>query len=235
MEIKKSPKADLEKNKSLNLLMGMVIALAILFVSFEWGETEIKVATSDGTAVVIDEEEIDATFQVEPPPPPPPPQEIPQEPEVIVEVDDEKQVDDLNMASMDDDAGKAQVATYVPPAVIIEDEEEYPEDYVWQNVEKMPQFPGGEAALFKWLSDNLVYPTIAAENGIQGTVNCQFTVNIDGTVVDIEVTRGRDPSLDKEAMRALKKLPKFEPGEQRGKKVRVKFNLPVRFRLQNTN
>ena len=235
MEIKKSSKADLEKNKSLNLLMGMVIALAILFVSFEWGEREIKVATSDGTGVVIDEEEIEATFQNEPPPPPPPPQEIPQEPEVIDVVDDDKQVDDLNITSTEDDAGKAQQAVYVPPTIIEQPEEEIPDDFVWENVEKMPQFPGGDVALQKWLYDNLVYPTIAAENGIQGRVSCQFTVNTDGTVVDIEIVRGRDPSLDKEAMRVLKKLPNFIPGEQRGKKVRVKFNLPVTFRLQNSN
>ena len=234
MEIKKNPRADLEKSKSLNLLMGMVLALAILFVGFEWGETDIKVATDDGSGVVIDEEEIDATFQVEPPPPPPPPQEIPQEPDVIVEVDDEKKVDDLVIQSTDDDASQAQVATYVPP-VVQKDDDEMPEDYIFLTVEQMPKFPGGETALLKWINDNMTYPQIALENGISGRISCQFTVNADGTVTDVEVTRGRDPSLDKEAIRVLKKLPKFEPGMQRGKPVRVKFQVPVTFRIQNQN
>ena len=234
MEIKKSPKADLEKNKSLNLLMGMVIALAILFVGFEWGETDIKVASNNLIADVISEEEIDATFQDEPPPPPPPPQDIPQELEVFDVVEDDVKTEDLSLATSEDDASKAQVATYVPP-VQKEEEPEVPDDFVFVTVEQMPEFPGGLPALMKWLNDNIVYPPMALENNIQGRISCQFTVNADGSVVDVEVIRGRDPSLDKEAIRVLKKLPKFQPGMQRGKPVRVKFQLPVIFRLQNQN
>jgi protein TonB len=96
----------------------------------------------------------------------------------------------------------------------------------------MPQFPGGENALMKWINDHMNYPTIAAENGISGRVNCTFVVNADGSVVDVEVVRGRDPYLDKEAVRVLKLLPKFKPGEQRGKPVRVKYNVPVYFQLR---
>ena len=106
------------------------------------------------------------------------------------------------------------------------------DDYVFITVEKMPEFPGGDAALLKWISENVNYPTIAAENGVQGRVNCTFVVNADGSVTDVSVVRGIDPNLDKEATRVLSKLPKFRPGEQRGKPVRVKYSVPVRFQLK---
>ena len=100
-------------------------------------------------------------------------------------------------------------------------------------VEKMPEFPGGQAALFKYLSENVKYPVIAQENGIQGRVICQFVVNTDGSIVNVEVVRsGGDASLDKEAVRVIKSMPKWHPGQQRGKPVRVKYTVPVNFKLQ---
>ena len=107
------------------------------------------------------------------------------------------------------------------------------EDVVFVVVEKMPEFPGGQQALFKYLSENVKYPVIAQENGIQGRVICQFVINRDGSIVDIEVVRsGGDPSLDKEAVRVIKSMPKWKPGMQRGKTVRVKYTVPVNFKLQ---
>ena len=100
-------------------------------------------------------------------------------------------------------------------------------------VETMPEFPGGQAELFKYLSENVKYPVIAQENGIQGRVICQFVVNKDGSIVDVEVVRsGGDASLDKEAVRVIKSMPKWKPGKQRGKAVRVKYTVPVNFKLQ---
>ena len=97
----------------------------------------------------------------------------------------------------------------------------------------MPEFPGGMAELRKYLAQNVKYPVIAQENGIQGRAICQFTVNQDGSIVEIEVVRtAGDPSLDKEAVRVIKSMPKWKPGEHRGKKVRVKYTLPIVFRLQ---
>ena len=97
----------------------------------------------------------------------------------------------------------------------------------------MPEFPGGQAELMKYLASNVKYPVIAQENGIQGRVICQFVVNKDGSIVDVEVVRsGGDPSLDKEAVRVIKSMPKWKPGKQRGKAVRVKYTVPVLFRLQ---
>ena len=107
------------------------------------------------------------------------------------------------------------------------------EDQVFISVEKMPEFPGGEVALLKYIADNVNYPIIAAKNGIQGRVTCTFVVNIDGSVTEVQVVRPNDQHLDAEAIRVLQILPKFNPGMQGGKPVRVKYSVPVRFRLNN--
>ena len=106
------------------------------------------------------------------------------------------------------------------------------EDVVYVAVEKMPEYPGGDTALLQYISENINYPVPAAQNGIQGRVSCVFTVNVDGSVSNVEVVRNIDPLLDKEAIRVLSTLPKFIPGEQRGKKVAVQYSIPVRFQLK---
>ena len=96
----------------------------------------------------------------------------------------------------------------------------------------MPEFPGGTEALIKFLQDNVTYPQIAKENNIEGRVLCQFVVEKDGTITDIQVVRsGGDASLDKEAVRVLRLMPKWKPGKQQGKPVRVKYTVPVNFKL----
>jgi len=104
---------------------------------------------------------------------------------------------------------------------------------VFTVVEKMPQFPGGDAALFKYLGENVRYPVKAQENGIQGRVICQYVVNEDGSVSDVSVVRGVEASLDAEAIRVISAMPKWTPGEQKGKAVAVKYTLPISFRLES--
>ena len=106
------------------------------------------------------------------------------------------------------------------------------ENKVFDIVEQQPLFPGGPAALMKYLSDHTKYPVVAQENGVQGRVTVQFVVNKDGSIVDAKVLRGVDPYLDKEAVRVIMGMPKWKPGMQRGKPVRVKYTVPVMFRLQ---
>ena len=114
-----------------------------------------------------------------------------------------------------------------------EEEEEPEEQTIFEVVEQMPEFPnGGMAGLMQYLSKNIKYPTIAQENGTQGRVTVQFVVNKDGSIVDAKVLRGVDPYLDKEAVRVIMGMPKWKPGMQRGKPVRVKYTVPVMFRLQ---
>ncbi len=224
MELKKSPKASLEDKKMLFVMMGLVMVLSLLYIGFEWTESEVKVYDSFDTNMLAEEEiEIVQTQQELPPPPPPP---VPDVVEVINIVEDDVIVESVEI-NTEDDKNK-EVVIQAPVAAPIEEED----NVVFQVVETMPSFPGGDAALFKFLGDNVKYPVIAQENGIQGRVICQFVVNKDGSIVDVEVVRPVDPSLDKEAIRVIKSMPKWSPGKQRGKSVRVKYTLPVNFKLQ---
>ena len=98
-------------------------------------------------------------------------------------------------------------------------------------VEQMPSFPGGQAALFQWLSSNIKYPVVAMENGVQGRVLVTFVVERDGSISEVKVSKSVDPSLDKEAVRVVSSMPKWTPGKQKGEAVRVKYTMPVTFRL----
>ena len=214
MEIKKSPKADLEGKKSTWLLIGYVFILALMFVAFEWTDRDKQVTTDTGiTDVVFEEEIIPITEQEQKQAPPPP--EAPKVEETTIQASEE--------------TGQAVEVKYVPVEV---EEEEPEEQQIFQVVEEMPEFPGGMAECLKFLGKNIKYPTISQENGVQGKVIVQFVVNKDGSIVDPVVVRSVDPYLDKEALRVIKTMPKWKPGKQRGKAVRVKYTVPVTFKLQ---
>ena len=121
---------------------------------------------------------------------------------------------------------KEDIAAPEPPKHVVE------ETKIFTVVEQMPMFPGGDAALMGYLRDNMHYPTVAAENGVQGRVVVGFVVERDGSITDVNVLRSVDPSLDREAMRVVKAMPKWTPGKQNGSAVRVKYQVPVTFRLQ---
>jgi protein TonB len=228
-EIKKTPRANIENQKDTAILMGMVLALALVFVAFEWSTQTTKLDASTVVQDVVAEEEIEITRR-DPTPPPPPPPPAPEAPEIIQVVDTKVETRiDINM---EDDQSKAQVQTYTPPPPPKAKEREEEEEEIFVVVENQPEFPGGQAAMMKFLSENIKYPVIAQENGIQGRVICNFVVERDGSITDVQVVRGVDPSLDKEAVRVIQSMPRWKPGMQRGKPVRVRFTLPVVFRLQ---
>ena len=229
MEIKKTPKADLENKKSTWLLVGYVIVLAFMFIAFEWTKRDIKIDTSQAiTDLVFEEEIIPITEQPEQAAPPPPPA-APPIAETLTIVEDDADVEETTIATSEE-TNQAVEIKYVPVAV---EEEEPEEQTIFEVVEQMPEFPnGGMAGLMQYLSKNIKYPTIAQENGTQGRVTVPFVVNRDGSIVDAKVLRGVDPYLDKEAIRVISSMPKWKPGMQRGKAVRVKYTVPVMFRLQ---
>lgn len=150
---------------------------------------------------------------------------------------DELKEDDRAIGQVNEDRGVDDIinAQEHKEAVVVEEVQEVPEDHVFEAVEQDPMFPGGTQALYEWLGKNLVYPPIAAENGVQGTVYVRFVVKKDGSVGEAQIMRSKDPELDKEALRVVKKLPKFIPGKMNGHSVNVWFTLPVKFRLQNAN
>ena len=121
---------------------------------------------------------------------------------------------------------KEEIPAPEPPKHVVE------ETKIFTVVEQMPMYPGGDAALMGYLRDNIHYPTVAAENGVQGRVVVGFVVERDGSITDVKILRGVDPSLDREAMRVVKNMPRWNPGKQNGSAVRVKYQVPVSFRLQ---
>lgn len=228
MEIKKSPKADLENKKMMAVLIGLVMALGIMYIAFEWSQNEITVYEEALQGPVeIDEEMVEVTFREETPPPPPPPQPETVLSDIIDIQDNEAEVETTDFNSEDDEDARVEIQAPIAPP-----EEEEEEQVIHIRVEKMPEFPGGQEALNRFLVRNIKYPLLAQENGIQGRVVCQFVVNSDGSIVDISVVRGVEESLDKEAIRVIKSMPKWTPGRQGGKSVRVKYTLPIRFKLQ---
>ena len=228
MEIKKSPKANLEDKRLTFVFMGLIVALAILYTAFEWTQREITVHEADNEDFLIEEEiQIDQTFQEETPPPPPEPEEVPDVIEEIKIVEDDVKTEEVNFSTED-----TKEAVEIKQVEFEEEEEEEEIEQIFLVVEEQPEFPGGMAKLMKYFSDNVRYPVVAAENGIQGRVICQFTVWRDGSIRDIVVLRGVDKSLDKEAVRLIENMPKWKPGKQRGKEVSCKFTVPVSFRLQ---
>ena len=226
MQLKKSPKASLEDKKFTYVLIGLVIVLSICYVAFEWTEKEVtKYEVTDTDFFFEEEIDIQQTSQETPPPPPPP---AVQEVEVLNVVEDDVETESIEINTEDDKDVEVVIA---PPVEAPVEEEE--EEVVFMVVESMPEFPGGQQALFKYLAENVKYPVIAQENGIQGRVICQFVVNKDGSIVDVVAVRSSgEPSLDKEAIRVIQSMPKWKPGKQRGKPVRVKYTVPVNFRLQ---
>ncbi|MDO9154217.1 MAG: energy transducer TonB [Paludibacter sp.] len=225
MDLKKSPNATLEDKKFLYLLMGLVMVLSLFYIGLEWTKSVTVYDITDAAGLVEEQIEIIQTAPELPPPPPPPAPEIV---EILNVVENDVEVAEIKINTEDDKDKGVVIIGPVSTGPAIEEED----NVVFQVVETMPSFPGGDAALFKFLNDNVKYPVIAQENGIQGRVICQFVVNRDGSIVDVEVVRSVDPSLDKEAIRVIKSMPNWSPGKQRGKSVRVKYTLPVNFRLQ---
>jgi len=225
MEIRKTPKADLENKKGYFMEIGLIIALLVVFGAFSMKSynkqtvNQLQVAVDDAP-----EEIIPITEQKVKPPPPPPPRQVTQ----IKIVEDDVQVeDDLDIDVEADD--NTEFEEYIPPET---DEEEVEEQQIFQVVENMPEFPGGRAALMKYLATNIKYPPYAKEAGIQGRVFINFVVEKDGSITAVKVLRGIGGGCDEEAVRVVKNMPKWKPGMQRGKPVRVSFNLPVKFTLQ---
>lgn len=226
METKKSKKADLESKRSLFLQFGLVIALGITLTAFNINDSVKSVETLGQLEdVEVDDEIIPITRdEVKPPPPPPPPKLV----EVFAIVDDDLELED----EFEIESSEADDETIIDAVPVIKEDIEENSDEIFQVVEENPVFPGGEKALISWITKNINYPVIAAENGIQGKVYVNFVVNKDGGISNATIARGVDSSIDKEALRVVNKLPKWKPGKQRGKAVRVSFTVPINFQLQ---
>ena len=204
--------------------IGLIISLLIA-----WGVFEIKsydkreLADLGRTVEIVEEEMVEITKQEQKPQP----VEVPKQTTQIQVVEDDVEVEDVNINAEVDQ--NEVIEEYVAPEVI---EDEVVEQEVFTIVEEMPDFPGGTAKLAEYLQKNIKYPQMARESGIQGRVFVNFVVEPDGSVSNVKVLRSLGGGCDEEAMRVVKSMPKWKPGKQRGKPVRVSYILPVNFKLQ---
>ncbi|MFZ6050855.1 energy transducer TonB [Halocola ammonii] len=235
MKPRKTPEANLEKRRNLWFFLGMVGILAITLSAFQWTNyTKTEVYMGNVDLDLLEDEVVPPNVMTPPPPPPPPPQ-----PTTVIEIveDDEEIEDELEIEDLE--------VTEETEFEEVEVAEEPEEEEIFMVVEDMPTLPACEnikdkdqqqqctqGEIIKYISQNTTYPRIAKESGIQGTVFVGFVVNEKGEVEDARVLREVDPRLDKEALRVVNDLPKFEPGKQRGKAVKVQYNVPVRFTLR---
>ncbi|MCF8297799.1 MAG: energy transducer TonB [Saprospiraceae bacterium] len=225
MTQKKTEKADLEKKKLIFTEIGLIIALTVILFAFEWKSYDrIELNLDNQIVVTIDEDVVLNTQQNEPPPPPPPQQQT----TILNIVDDDVEVDnDLDIDAEADE--NTEIAEYIP----VETEEAGIEELeIFKVVEDPPSFPGGDEARIKFLQNNIEYPRMAMESGISGIVFVTFVVEPDGSVSKVGILRGIGGGCDEEAIRVIKAMPKWNAGKQRGKPVRVQFNMPIKFTLQ---
>ena len=215
MEIKKSPKADLQNKRGLLLEIGLVISLGLVILAFWYTPKERKIEKLDQEVVVVEQDLTEITRQDQKPP------ESPKKVEVKV-------IADLLEVVTND----TKITTEVIQQVEVV-EEEIQDDQPFLVAETMPSFQGGDLNTFRnWVQQNVRFPQIALENGIQGRVVVTFVIEKDGRLTNIEVLQTPDRSLSDEAIRVLSKSPKWSPGKQRNQPVRVKYTLPVDFRVQ---
>ncbi|MFD2037646.1 energy transducer TonB [Belliella marina] len=223
MEAKKTPEADLTKRSGMFLNLGLLVSVGLVLFAFEYKSFDDRDLKDLGQVSDDFEELLDIPI-TEQPPPPPPPVEQP----VIQEIPDEIEIEEKIEVNFDVDVKEE---TVIKEVVISDAPVEEKADAIFDVVENAPNPPGGMEGWNKYLSSNLKYPTQARRMGIEGTVYVVFVVNTDGTIQDVDVLRGIGGGCDEEAVRVVKAAPKWEPGKQRGRPVRVRMRLPIRFKL----
>lgn len=226
MEIKKSPKADLQNKRGLFLEIGLIVSLALMIGAFSYSKTEKVVQVMDMGTVEVEEEIVEITRQDQKPPEP-----VKQTIAVVSDIinvvkNDVKITTDFDFTEFSEDA------IVVQQVGVTEEVAESDEPFIV--AEEMPTFMGGDLTKFReWVMERIKYPTIAAENGISGNVTLSFVIEKDGSLTNITVLQSPDRSLSDEAIRVLQMSPKWTPGKQRSTPVRVKYTLPVQFKIQN--
>ena len=228
MEAKKNEKANLESKKSLFIQIGLIVALLVCLGAMEWTSGQKNDSAFAGmTEEAIEEEQIPVTEET-------PPEEMPP-PEVTVTdlfeiVEDDVVIDNEVRFEDDETSEDKTVEIYAP---VLQAEEEEVEEEIFVIVEDMPKFKGGDINTFReWVQKRVRYPELAAENGIQGRVFITFVVETNGNVSNVSISRSVDALLDEAAKEAVAASPKWEPGMQRGRPVRVRYSIPIIFQLQ---
>ena len=229
MEIKKSEKASLENKRLLFTEVGLITALLVVLAGFESSTRAREVALLQGNTIIPDEDDVLAVTLETPPPAP----EVPALPMLSdeLEIVDDNVLVDMDFQSLDDTDVPVDIQEYIHQEVI---EEEVEEEVIFVGVvEERPTFNGGDANEFsKWVNSRLVYPEIAKENGIEGRVTLQFTIDKEGRLGEVKVLSAPDKTLADEAVRVVSSSPKWKPGKQRDRTVKVSYTFPVIYKLR---
>ncbi|MBR2962041.1 MAG: energy transducer TonB [Alistipes sp.] len=227
MELKKNPNVDVNRLRTLLLEVGLIVALLVVIAAFLYTPREVTVEKIDMNYGPVEEQITEITRQDQKPPEPPKKTQITVITDILNIVTNETQIDtNVDFAEFDADVEIVQ-------SVAVE-EENIEEDQPFVKVEEMPSFQGGDINTFRnWVMSKIRYPSIAQENHISGRVFLKFVVERDGSLTNIQVLQTPDQSLSDEAVRVLKLSPKWKPGRQRNQTVRVVYNLPVDFRIQD--
>ena len=210
MELKKNPKYDLTRYSGLFLEVGLVVAISAVLFALNYSVNKKAPAAFSKLGTVITNEEIIPITRMQATTPPPP--EVTKVADVINIVEDDVEIDDIEIDDVEADQ---------PEVTIVKmREEEEVDDEIYIIVEEIPEFPGGEDALLKYLTKHTKYPKTAKKNNVSGTVYIQFVINEKGEIGDIDILRSIDPALDKEAIRVVRNMPNWIPGKIRGKPVK---------------
>ena len=228
MSTKKSDHVNLENKKGIFFQLGLLIALSLVLISFEWTRGGIRINEyEENKGDKYEPVAIPPTFPTQPEPPKPP---KPKVVEILKLVDDSFEIKtelELEGFEINEQEGIELIDFGDDPDVV----EEEP---IFYNVQNMPSFMSkGQDGFRLWVSQNVKYPEVAAENGISGTVYVSFVVEPDGSVSNVKLVRGVDPALNQEAIKVIQSSPKWEPGRQRDLAVRVAFTFPIKFKLNN--
>ncbi|MHB1276920.1 MAG: energy transducer TonB [Bacteroidia bacterium] len=222
MELRKYPDADIRKKTDIYFMIGLAIALGATLAAFSYSTRDEVINVDLGITGTEDVEEMtDITRQDQPPPPPPPP------PQTIEVVDDNADVEESTIDNTETD--QDEVIEPIQEQVEVTEKTSEPEIFVV--VEDMPEFPGGPGEMTKFIIENLEYPPLAQENGIQGKVMVEFIVDEQGKITNAKVVKGIGFGCDEAALKVVNKMPRWSPGKQRNKAVRVRFVLPIKFQL----
>lgn len=226
MELKKNPKADLQKMRGLFTEIGLIVVLGICIVAFEWSSHDVIRHDISFESDIVEDEMIQATQQEELKPPEQAP--VPVLSDVLVVVENNvKLSNDMDFFNVEDDKTEVKI-----PEFKLQEEQQVEEEIPLVSLETPPTFNGGDQETFRaWVNQNLKYPATAEGKRIQGRVIVRFTISKTGEVTEIKVLRGADPALDSEAVRVISSSPKWTPGKQHDKAVRVIYVMPVIFNL----
>jgi len=220
MKPKKNIAVDGEdvKSRTVYVLSGLVLVIAFILCLVEYKKIDMAGASIESSLSALEDEEVvEINPNTPPPPPPPPPPPAPPEEVEVLEEEDERE--ETNVIIIDQEAD-------IDIVIEVEEDPEPVVEQIFDVVEENPEFVGGMAKLYEYLGKNIQYPEMAKENGIQGKVFVQFVV-----FKDVKIVKGVHKTLDSEASRVVKSMPKWTPGKQRGTAVNARFTLPIKFRI----